>query len=102
MAILFFAYDGHNYSRCLTRFEAFVTNLELTHPGAMELIDNGALGCGRSLIPDSLCAVDKTMEEIFMKFAKGSRGLLGIFDQYGAYQSGVEQHLRGLVIIKRH
>ena len=86
MAVLFFAYDRHNYSRYLTWFEAFVTNLELTHPGAMEFINNGALGCARSLIPDSLYAVDKTMEEIFMKFAKGSGGLLGIFDQYGAYQ----------------
>ena len=30
MAILFFAYDEHNYSRYLTWFEAFVTNLEVT------------------------------------------------------------------------
>lgn len=52
----------------------------------MEFIDNGTLGCACSLIPDSLCAVDKTMEETFMKFAKRSGGLLGIFDQYGAYQ----------------
>ena len=74
------------YSRYLTRFEACLTNLELTHPGAMEFIDNVASGCARSLIPDSLCAVDKTMEETFMKFAKGSGGLLGIFEQYGAYQ----------------
>ena len=69
MAILFFAYDGQNYSRYLTWFEAFVTNLELTHPGALQLIDNGVLGCARSLIPDSLRAIDKTMEETFMKFA---------------------------------
>ena len=68
------------YSRYLTRFEACVTNPELTHPGAMEFIDNV------DNIPDSLCAVDKTMEETFMKFAKGSGGLLGIFKQYGAYQ----------------
>ena len=86
MAILFFAYDGHSYSRYLTWFVAFVTNLEFTHPGAMEFIDNDTLGCARSLIPDSLCAVNKTMEETFMRFAKGSGGLLGIFEQYGAYQ----------------
>ena len=71
MAILFFAYDGHNYFRYLAWLEAFVTNLELTHSGAIEFIDNGALRCPRLLIPDSLCAVDKTMEETFMKFAKG-------------------------------
>ena len=85
MAVLFFAYNGQNYSRYLTWFEAFVTNLELTHPGAVDLIDQGALGCARSLIPDSLCAIDKTMEETFMKFAKGSGGVLGIFEQYSAF-----------------
>ena len=52
----------------------------------MEVTDNGALGCTRSLIPDSLRAVDKTMEETFMKFAKGSGGLLQIFELYGTYQ----------------
>ena len=86
MSVLFFAYDGHNYSRYLTWFDVFLTNIELTHPRALELIDNGALGVARSLIPGSLSAVDKTMEETFMKFAKGSGGLLGIFEKYGAYQ----------------
>ena len=52
----------------------------------MEFITNGALGCTCSLIPDSLCAVNKTMGETFMKFAKRSKGLLGIFQHYGAYQ----------------
>ena len=86
MAILFFAYDGHNYSCYFTWFEAFAINLELIHSGAMKFILTGALGYARSLIPVSLCAVDKTMEETFMKFAKGSGRLLGIFEQYGAYQ----------------
>ena len=50
----------------------------------MDFIDNGALGCARSLIPDSLCAVAKMMEETFLKFPKGSGWLYGIFEQYGA------------------
>ena len=79
MVVLFFAYDEHNYSRYLTWFEAFVTNFELRHPRAMDLIDNGALGCTSLLIPDSLCMVDKTMEQSFFKFTKGSAGLLGFF-----------------------
>ena len=53
-------------------FEAFDTDLELTHSSAMDFIDNGALGCARSLIPDSLCVVAKMMEETFLKFPKGS------------------------------
>ncbi|KAI4821039.1 hypothetical protein KUCAC02_028991 [Chaenocephalus aceratus] len=67
MADLFFAYDGHNYARYLTWFEAFLTNIDLSHPGA-------------------LAAVDKTMEETFMRFAKTSGGLLGLFNNCGAYQ----------------
>ena len=49
-----------------------MTNLELTHPGATDLIDGGVIGVARSFTPGSLCAVDKTMEETFMKFAKSS------------------------------
>ena len=58
----------------------------LAHPGAMEFINNGALGYAHLLLPDLLCAVDKTMEETFMTFAKGSGRLIGIFEHYGAYQ----------------
>ena len=45
----------------------FLTNLELTHPGATDLIDKGVIGVARSMIPGSLSAVDQTM-----KFAKRS------------------------------
>ena len=86
MSVLFFTYDGHNYSRYLTWFDVYLTNLESTDPRALELIDNEALSLARSLIPGSLSAVDKTMEETFMKFAKGSGGLLHIFEKHGTYQ----------------
>ena len=66
MTILFFAYDGHNYSCYFTWFETFVINLQLIHSGAMKFILNGALGYARSLIPVSLCTVDKTMEVTFI------------------------------------
>ena len=56
-----------------------MTNLDITHPGAMSLLDNGAIGVARSLIPGFLSAVDKTMEETFMKFAKSSVEILASF-----------------------
>lgn len=65
--------------RYLTWFDSFLTNIELTHPGAKPLLEQGAIAVARSLIPGALCAVDKTMEETFMKFAKSP----GIF-QYRA------------------
>uniref|UniRef100_UPI00358FFE05 uncharacterized protein n=3 Tax=Myxine glutinosa TaxID=7769 RepID=UPI00358FFE05 len=36
MADIFFAFDGHNYSRYLTWLEVHLTNLESTHPGAKD------------------------------------------------------------------
>uniref|UniRef100_UPI00358E5A97 uncharacterized protein n=1 Tax=Myxine glutinosa TaxID=7769 RepID=UPI00358E5A97 len=86
MADLFFAYDGHNYARYLTWFEAFLTNIDLSHPVALDYIKLGAIAVARSLIPGALAAVDKTMEETFMRFAKSSGGLLGLFNNCGAYQ----------------
>ena len=65
--------------RYLTWFEVFLTNLELTHPGAMSLIDSGVLGAARSFIPGSLCDIDRTMEETFMKYSKGT----GAFTSFG-------------------
>lgn len=61
--------------------EVFLTNIDLSHPGAKELLQKGGIAVARSLIPGSLCAVDKTMEETFMKFAK-SAGVLLILKFY--------------------
>ena len=58
--------------RYLTWFEAFLTNVELSHPGSTNLLTNGAIAVARSQIPGALSAVDKTMEETFMKFAKSA------------------------------
>ena len=51
-------------------YDMFLTNIDLSHPGAKELLQNGGIAVSRSLIPGSLSAVDETMEETFMKFAK--------------------------------
>ena len=58
--------------RYLTWFDAFLTNIDLSHPGALDFIKLGVIAVARSLIPGALSAVDKTMEETFMKFAKSS------------------------------
>ena len=52
--------------------DAFLMNIDLSHPGAKELLENGGIAVAQSLIPGALSAVDKTMEETFMKFAKSS------------------------------
>ena len=93
MPDLFFSFGGQNYARYLTFFEMFIANIELSHPGATELLKRGAFSVARSLIPGNRCAVDKTMEETFMKHAKSrggtGAGLTGITSNYQAYQRWV-------------
>ena len=66
-----------------------------------EIHDNGALGYVRSLIPDSLCAVYKTMEEPFMKFQEVGDSL-DFFSSMVLINADVEQQLRKIVIMKMH
>ena len=56
----------------------------------------GAISVARSFIPDNRCAVDKTIEETFMKHAKSDcgaggsgAGLSGILSSYPSYQRWV-------------
>ena len=71
----------------------FISNLEHTHPGAVEQIKFGVMSVARSKIPGNRCAVDKTMEETFMKSTKSrggsggtGAGVCGIAQNYAAYQ----------------
>ena len=49
-----------------------MTNIDKTHPGAKDLLSKGAIAVARFMIPGALSAVDKTMKETFMRFAKSS------------------------------
>ena len=53
----------------LTFFATFMANIEESHPGATELLEQGAISVARSFIPDCRNAVDKTIEETIMKHA---------------------------------
>ena len=97
MADLFYSYDGHNYSRYLTFFSTFLVNIEESHPGATELLKGGAISVARSMVQGNRCAVDKTIEETFMKHAKShggsggcGAGLTGIMSNFNAYQRWVK------------
>ena len=96
MADIFFSFDGQNYARYLTYFSVFVANLDETHPGGSEILKRGAISVARSFIPGNRCAVDKTMEETFMKHVKSrsgaggsGTGISGIAGNYDAYQRWV-------------
>ena len=68
-----------------------ITNIEMSHSGATELLRRGAFSVARSFIPENRYEVDKTIEETFMKQSKslcgsGSSGarLTGLQTNYGA------------------
>ena len=70
----FFSFDGQNYARYLSYFSLFLVNIEETYPGATELFKLGAISVARSFISANRCAVDKTIEETFMRHAKSQAG----------------------------
>ena len=92
-AEFFFTYGGQKYTWYLTYFDVSITNLDISYPGAIDLIMLGVFSVARSFIPGSRCAVDRTMEETFMKHAKSKggaggvgAGLTGITTNYTAHQ----------------
>lgn len=75
----------------------FLTNIELFHPGAKELLKKGGIAVARSLIPGALSAVDKTMEETFMKFAKSAGTIYKIYFQNRIFNANRE-HFIGIPV----
>ncbi|XP_068203606.1 uncharacterized protein [Palaemon carinicauda] len=109
MADLFHSFDGQNYARYLTFFSVYLANIDETHPGATELLKLGAISVARSYIPGNQCAVDKTIEETFMKHAKsnagaggkgtGVSGLLGNFEAYRRWAKTAHERSRYLEVM---
>jgi hypothetical protein len=96
MCDLFFSFGGQNYARYLTFFSVFLANIEISHPGATDLLKRGATSVSRSFVTGNRCPVDKTIEESFMKHSKshggaggGSAGLSDLLSNYDAYQRWV-------------
>ena len=96
MCDLSFAFNGQNYARYLTFFSVNMANIEKNYPRSEVLLKRGAISVLRSFIPGNRYAVDKTIEETFMKSAKsrsgmgsGGTGLTRITTNYNACQRWV-------------
>ena len=93
MPDIFFSFSGMNYARYLTFFGVFLANIDHSRPGASDLLKSGAFSVARSFYPGSRSAVDKTMEETFMKSAKSkggtTAGIICLTQNYEAYQRWV-------------
>jgi radical SAM superfamily enzyme YgiQ (UPF0313 family) len=74
--------------------DVFLTNIDQSHPGAKELLKKGGIAVARSLIPGALSAVDKTMEETFMKFAKSLEVEIDVLRAEAAGKEAKEAFIR--------
>ena len=66
--------DMQNYSRFLTYFGEFLTNIETSHSGAEEILRNGAKSAAPSFTPGNCTQIDKTREATIIKHTMSSSG----------------------------
>ena len=70
MCSLFFSMDHPNYARYLTSYILLLLNLETTHPGAKEFLEENGFSVCRLAVPASRVALDMTIEKIINRHAK--------------------------------
>ena len=58
MSMVYVKHCGSVSFGYLVWFEAFLTNIDSSQPGAKELLEKGGIAVARSLIPGALSAVD--------------------------------------------
>lgn len=85
MCPFYFAMDHHNYARYLSVYYITLLNLDVTHPGATDLLRNGGLSVSRSDVPASRNPVDLTIEQTINRHAKSNGGIIGFSRNYSAY-----------------
>ncbi|KAL2091652.1 hypothetical protein ACEWY4_013915 [Coilia grayii] len=63
MRYLFFACNRPNYARWMVRYFLNLANVDKTHPGLRNILENGALTVNRTGMPFSRAAADLTLEQ---------------------------------------
>ena len=72
---MFFSQNHYNYARYVTYHTYQMLNLDTSHPGAMEAIEDKGFSINRSKTPSSRNAVDITIEQTENKDGKGKGGV---------------------------
>lgn len=85
MCPLFFSYDHPNYARYTSIYLLILLNLDISHPGAKQLLENNGFSVNRSDVPSSRNAVDITIEQTINRHAKSHGGIIGFSRNYAAY-----------------
>ena len=82
---LFFATNHVNYSRWLTKFQLDLLNVEDSHPGLRDLLNQGVFAIHRTDKAFSRCPVDLTLEQtINADAASRLTGMSSVTDNYQA------------------
>ena len=63
MRYVFFACNRQNYARWMVRYYLNLVNIDKTHPGMRQVLENGALSIRRTNKPFSRTPVDMTLEQ---------------------------------------
>ena len=82
---ILFAYDHTNYARYLPVYLMTMMNLNVTHPGAENLLRNNGFSVRRSSVLLSRNAVDITIEQTINRHAKSQGGIICFSRNYAAY-----------------
>ncbi|GFR95658.1 hypothetical protein ElyMa_000949900 [Elysia marginata] len=85
MCPLFFSMDHPNYARFLTAYILLLLNLDISHPGGNELLQQKGFSVCRSTIPGSRNAVDLTIDQTINRQAKSKGGIVGFSQNVAAY-----------------
>ena len=75
---ILFAYDHTNYARFLPVYLMTMMNLNVTHPGAENLLRDNGFSVRRSSVPLSRNAVDITIEQTINRHAKSQGDIIGL------------------------
>ena len=78
--------DHPNYARYLTAYILLLLNLETSHPGAKECLEENGFSVCCSTMPASRVAVDMAIEQTINRHAKSKGGIIGFSKNEAAYQ----------------
>ena len=85
MCSMFFSFDRPNYARYSAFYLLNMLNLEKTHPGAEDLLNNNGFRVNISDVPSSRNAVDMTIEQTINRHAKSYSGIVGFSQNHSAH-----------------
>lgn len=84
MCPLFFAYNHQNYAMYLSVYHLTLVNIESTHPGVQDLLQQNGFSVSGSGIPGTRNAIDIAIEQTINRHAKSRGRIIGFSRNFAA------------------